>query len=141
IQRRQKRIVMSIDSGKWAGPRSAIAEIVLEQVRSALTDEYSGQLDLNSPLRELGLDSLATMEAVNRIEAEFGVRFTEESLYDIECCRDLVACVEERLAFDSAPVAPVDRVAEPATKSHSRAELAAAADVTQFAECQAFSQR
>lgn len=132
---------MSIDSGKWAGPRSDIAEIVLEQVRSALSEQYSGELELDTPLRELGLDSLATMEAVNRIEAEFGVRFTEESLYDIESCQDLVACVEQRLADSRGSVAPAATADEPATKSHTGAELAAAADVAQFPECQAFSQR
>lgn len=132
---------MSIDSGKWVGPRSEIAETVLQQVRSALSDEYSGQLELDSPLRELGLDSLATMEAVNRIEAEFGIRFTEESLYDIESCQDLVACVEQRLADDRGSVAPSPSVTEPTAKMQSPAELAAAADVAQFPECQAFSQR
>jgi len=133
---------MSVDASKWTGSSTEIAEVVLDQVRSALPENVVGELTLDTRLGQLGLDSLATMEAVNRIESVFGIRFSEESLYDIECCHDLVRCVEQRLTLDDrlslAGAAPSTSFSE-ARNTASGAQ--ADGDVTLFAECLALQQR
>ena len=131
---------MSVESSQRASAPAEVAEIVLAEVRLGMAEHLADQLTLDSRLGELGLDSLATMEAVNRIEAIFGIRFTEDSLYDIECCRDLVRCVEERLG--RAPsVANSPAPTDAATGQADRAAKTAEGDVTQFAECLAFEKR
>ncbi len=129
----------NLDSAKWSGAQSEIAEIVLAEVRVALAEDVVGELTLDSRLGELGLDSLATLEAVNRIEVAFGIRFTEESLYDIENCRDLVQSVEQRLAGDRGESLSADDAGEPA--AFTSETLAAGGDVAQFPECLAFQER
>ena len=133
---------MDISSAKWSGTQGEVAGIVLAEVRLALAENLAGELELDSRLGELGLDSLATMEAVNRIEIAFGIRFTEESFYDIECCRDLVRCVEHGLARDGgAPIShDLRNGAAPSVPFNSEI-LAAGGDVAQFPECLAFQQR
>ena len=49
---------------------------------------------LESPLDEIGLDSLARMDVLNRLEETFSLRFTEDSLYDMVTCRDVIEYIE-----------------------------------------------
>ncbi len=131
---------MAADTVPVEFDHAAVTASVLEHARRAVTAEQHAALDVDSPLHELGLDSLARMEVVNSIEATFGIRFTEESLYDIETCRDLVACVIERLAVCHRAAPPAPALATPPTPLAESA-LAQHGDVRQFAECLAFAKR
>jgi 8-amino-7-oxononanoate synthase len=104
-------------------------------------------LSLDSSLFALGLDSISIMDVVNRIEKQFGMRFREEWLYDMETCADLVDCIARHMgpAVASDPAAAVSAVAE---SSAAATPLAAAGpipeayyDVSLFPECVAFHQR
>ena len=119
-----------------------VAEAVIEQVRHAIPEGLDCELSLDSSLYENGLDSLARMNAVNRIEETFGIRFAEEDLYDLETCRDLVECVTRTIA--GADTAATPTVASALTQDEPR-ELKDIQpehfDVEQFPECVAFEQR
>jgi len=123
---------------------AAVAEEVLSQVRSVVPAELQGELSLDTSLHELGVDSVAVMEAINRIEETFGMRFREEWLYDIDTCQDVANCVvahmtkslPERPAAESA-AAPASGDAAPAAQPPAPA----AYDVALFPECVAFHQR
>src|SRR5438132_419629 len=93
-----------------------IAEAVLEQVRGLVSESLTCELRLDSSLRECGLDSLAQMDMLNQIEAAYGIRFSEESLYDIDTCRDLVECVMHNTGGGPAdrPVGKLGSMATPA---------------------------
>ena len=71
-----------------------VADAVFAQVRRLLPSGLDAGITLDSSLYEIGLDSLARMEALNGLEETFGVRFSEESLSDMETCRDLVEYIE-----------------------------------------------
>lgn len=134
---------MSVDATRVGGQHLEITESVLEQVRGLVPSGLGVELELDTPLHELGLDSLARMEAVNRIESAYSIRFSEDSLHDIETCRDLADCVIEKLC-GSATVTPRDVVRrEPPAAMPSAAPRVPSeqSDVTQFAECLAFQQR
>ncbi len=122
--------------------RTEIAEIVLTEVRGVMPKDLVAELSLDSPLSALGLDSISTMEVVNRIEKHFGMRFREEWLYDLETCADLVDCIARHAdpAAASKPAAPSALAVGPppaATPSIPAPHY----DVAQFPECVAFHER
>jgi 8-amino-7-oxononanoate synthase len=122
------------------------ADAVFEQVRRVLPPDMDFEITLDSSLYEIGLESLTRLEVLNGLEEAFKVRFTEESLYDMETCRDVVEYIEansacERIQRSSAgaTVMPMERppAAPPAVRDIACQEW----DVTQFPECVAFQER
>lgn len=71
-----------------------LASAVFEQVRLVARDRANG-LTLDTPIPEIGLDSLERMEIVASLEERFGVRFPEEILPEMETCRQVVAAIEK----------------------------------------------
>lgn len=134
--------------------REAIAASVLADVREALPPDMIAQLTLDSSLADLGLDSIATMGVVNRIESRFGFRIREEYLYDIETCADLVDCIAKHATPAGAKPAPAANVVTPGNPppraaaptpppaTNSAAEIPVEAfDVAKFPECVEFDAR
>lgn len=121
-----------------------LASAVFEQVRRALPPASKCELVLDSSLYEVGLDSLARMEVLNCLEEAFGVRFTEESLNDMETCRDVVEYIELKMGCGASRRSAVnsDAAAGPRAAAPPRANiLPRSGDATQFPECVAFHQR
>lgn len=119
----------------------SIAETVYEQVRALVPGGLQEELDLDTSLLELGLDSLTRMEIVNRMEETFSIRFSEESLYDLESCRDLVQCIAGLTGVDSgAHSSKTVAATHPVPKPPSEISPDAC-DVTRFAECMGLEQR
>ncbi len=85
-----------------------VTELVLEQVRLIARDRASG-LTLDTPIAEIGLDSLERMEILASLEERFGGRFPEEVLPQLETCRQVVDAVEKYMGVDTRP-----RAARPA---------------------------
>jgi len=120
-------------------PSTSISQAVLDAVCHAAPEGLNLQLTLDSSLGESGLDSLSRMHVVNGLEEAFHIRFTEDSLYDIETCRDLVSYI----AAKSGPPAKLS-VAKPPRKSEVAAGRSIAPEcyeVEQFPECVALAQR
>lgn len=59
--------------------------------------DLSGDV-LGVPFDELGYDSLALLEAVNRIQREYGVQLDDDAVAEAGTPGDLIALVNERLA-------------------------------------------
>ena len=100
-------------------------------------------LALDSRLDETGLDSLARMDALNQLEEAFGLRFSEDALYDMATCRDVIEYVEANTSGGSAhgkPAAPAP-VPSPPAAPRSEGIPAEHYDVTQFPECVALGDR
>lgn len=129
-----------------------VADAVLEQVRRLLPPDSDCELTLDSYLHEIGLDSLTRMDALNRLEESFGMRFSEESLYDMQTCRDVIEYIEASAAAGKsqrqlagassatpAPTAPTTKLAtvRPAAEGTRLPQD----DVTLFPECVAFEER
>jgi 8-amino-7-oxononanoate synthase/acyl carrier protein len=86
-------------AAKTAAPSAdaqAIAEIVYEKVR-AVGRERVGQLDWDTNIVELGLDSLERMEIVATLEEAFGGRFPDHVLPDMETCGQVVEAIQKYL--------------------------------------------
>ena len=99
------------------GPRGAaesteeLARQVLEEVVKVGKDRAAG-LTIDSSLLEIGLDSIERMEIMASVEDRFGCRFSEETMLDVETCRDVAEAVqairsrgegaEERAAYRQA---------------------------------------
>ncbi len=71
-----------------------IAEAVFAQVRRGIPPNVDCDIALDSRLDEIGLDSLARMDVLNRLEEAFGLRFSEDALYDMATCRDMIEYIE-----------------------------------------------
>jgi 8-amino-7-oxononanoate synthase len=122
-----------------------IAKAVFEQVRRALPPDLDSEITLESHLDEVGLDSLARMDVLNRLEEAFGMRFSEDSLYDMSTCRDVIEYVEanaSRGISNWKRTAPAPVAAKVSPPKPSAAEIPAEhRDVTLFPECVALEQR
>ena len=77
-------------------PPASIAQAVIDAVCRATPQGFNLNLTLDSSLEEAGLDSLTRMHVVNCLEEAFHIRFTEDSLYDLDTCRDLVESLPPR---------------------------------------------
>lgn len=97
-----KKKTAKIDVGRTA-------EIVLEQVR-LIARERADELTLDTPITEIGLDSLERMEVLAGLEERFGGRFPEEILPQLETCRQVVEAVEKYLGVEprAASARPAD---------------------------------
>jgi len=85
-----------------SGNGKATAELVLEQVRLVARDRAVG-LTLDSPITEIGLDSLERMEIMASLEERFGGRFPEDIFPDLETCRHVVEAVDKYLGGTPRP--------------------------------------
>ncbi len=133
---------MEVPSKNDALNQESIAEALYEQVRT-LAPELQEELALDTSLLELGLDSLTRMEIVNRMEETFSIRFSEESLYDLETCRDVVECIAELKDLTVAREKPASKLAaSPSLAPKPPKELTPDAyDVSQFSEVVGLEQR
>jgi len=118
----------------------AISDTVFERVRRTAPEGLKGDVSLDTPLDQIGLDSLARMEVVNALEEKFKMRFSEDALYDIVTCRDLVQYVEARLT-DKSPPRPSGMSSMASKRQAAGGADPKHVDVTQFPECAALQQR
>ena len=65
-----------------------VAAIVLEEVQ-AVARERARHLELDTRIRELGLDSLEFLDVIARVERACNVRIPDATALQIETCRDL----------------------------------------------------
>ena len=86
------------------GKKKSVADLVLEQVRRVARDRAAG-LTLDTPITEIGLDSLERMEILASLEERFGGRFPPDVLPDLETCREVVEAVEKYLGKEPRPIA------------------------------------
>jgi 8-amino-7-oxononanoate synthase/acyl carrier protein len=92
--------------GKNPPATTNIATRVLDAFQQAVRTASSKEglkLSSETPLFELGIDSLKQLEIVGRIQDEFNVRIPEECLYDIETCGDVADAIEDQLRQQTSP--------------------------------------
>lgn len=135
---------MTIETNSDQDPSQVIVDAVRQQVRRMLPQGLDCEITLDSSLQEIGLDSLTRMDVLNRLEETFGVRFSEQSLYDMESCRDVVDYIAANVAGKGNP--PLTANAETAPMPPSEPLPTESIpdsywDVTQFPECIAFRER
>ncbi len=80
-------------SAKPAVSKVEKGQAVLEEVRRIAKDR-AAELDLDSTISELGLDSLERMEILASLEERFGGRFPEDVMPELETCRQVLEAVE-----------------------------------------------
>jgi 8-amino-7-oxononanoate synthase len=134
---------MTVGSKAQEDQFGVIAEAVFEQVRRVLPPDVHCDITPDSSLAGIGLDSLARMDVLNRLEEAFGLRFTEDSLYDMATCRDVIEYVQANARRGNSrwrPVAPAP-VPPPPQGTASEKPPAQQCDVTQFPECVALRDR
>mgnify|MGYP000601524483 CR=1 FL=1 len=123
-------------------PISTTAQTVIDEIRSMVPPDWTEDLDLDTSLYDIGLDSLARMEIITRLEKVFGIRFTEDLLFDLETCGDLVDCIDELTgnvpAYGSVGKKPDSVDDEPEQPVDVAPEVF---DVSLFPECVEFQQR
>ena len=123
--------------------QNSIAETVYEQVRALVSGGLEEELTSDTSLLELGLDSLTRMEIVNRLEETFSIRFSEETLYDLETCNDLVESIAELTGLKIEQKTPIDEgVSSTPPLADLQKEIPPdACDVARFSECVGLEQR
>ncbi|BBO34547.1 aminotransferase class I/II-fold pyridoxal phosphate-dependent enzyme [Lacipirellula parvula] len=79
---------------RLTGNRPQIIEVVYAKVRE-IGRERVGELDWDTNIVELGLDSLERMEIVASLEEAFGGRFPDSVLPSMETCGEVVEAIEQ----------------------------------------------
>ena len=87
---KQEEIAAQVD----ASDTKRVAEIVLMQVK-AIARERAEYLTLETPITEIGLDSLERMEILASLEETFGGRFPEEELQNLITANDVVQAIKK----------------------------------------------
>jgi 8-amino-7-oxononanoate synthase len=134
---------MTVGSETHDAASYAITQAVFDQVRRALPQDVACNISLDTSLDEIGLDSLARMTMLNCVEETFGLRFSEDSLYDMVTCGDVIEYIERHAGGGRSrqqPVAPAP-VSLPPQPSATTDIPAHHYDVTQFPECVALQER
>lgn len=78
------------------GSAAEIAEIVYEQVRNIGRERVS-ELNWDTNIVELGLDSLERMDIVHALEEMFGGRFPEAVMQEMETCGQVVEAIQTHM--------------------------------------------
>ena len=119
-----------------------VTDTVVEQVRRVLPPGLDCPITLDSSLHDIGLDSLARMNVLNDLEEAFGVRFSEESLYDMESCRDMIEFIQAKLVPGCFPRSNMLPPASPPPAPTKAPGIARQHwDVREFPECIALQER
>jgi acyl-CoA synthetase (AMP-forming)/AMP-acid ligase II/acyl carrier protein len=87
------------------GHTAEIAEIVYAKVRQ-IGRERVGELNWDTNILELGLDSLERMEIVASLEEAFGGRFPESVLPSMETCGEVVEAIQQYMGGGTKRRAP-----------------------------------
>jgi 8-amino-7-oxononanoate synthase len=87
------------------GQTAEIAEIVYAKVRQ-IGRERVGELNWDTNILELGLDSLERMEIVASLEEAFGGRFPESVLPSMETCGEVVEAIQQYMGGGAKRRAP-----------------------------------
>lgn len=90
LVQKQEDIAAQID----ANDTKRVAEIVLMQVK-AIARERAEYLTMETPITEIGLDSLERMEILASLEETFGGRFPEEELQNLITANDVVQAIKK----------------------------------------------
>ena len=85
-----------------------VVQAVLEQVR-AVAHERAKDLSIDTNIVGLGLDSLERQQIAHALEEQFGGRFPEHVLAEIETCREVALAIQQHIG--SQPKS--DRAAAP----------------------------
>ena len=71
-------------------------------VRKIINDTFLGKVkaenvDENTPINKLGLDSLDLMEALMDLEEKFGFEFSDEEVAEVKSVKDVYELVEKKV--------------------------------------------
>ena len=70
-----------------------VAEVVMHHVRE-IAKERAKDMTLDSNIVEMGMDSLERLQIAHALEEAFGGRFPEDTLSEIETCREVTLAVQ-----------------------------------------------
>ena len=119
--------------------RSAITRLVLDELGRVRPARARLPLTPGMTLADADVDAIGFLDAVNRIEGRYEMRFRDEWLASIRTCGDLVECIATHM-FDS-----VDRDSAPSLSRRPgeprRIPAATAAATDPFPECAALEER
>lgn len=123
-----------------------ITDAVVQQVQCVLPPDLDCRITPDSSLYDIGLDSIARLNVLNRLEEAFEMRFSEDALYDMETCRDVIEYIRAKLAPGYLPptsgaTAPSPSPIPPATPAKISGISRQDWDVCEFPECLAFQER
>lgn len=113
-------------------PVDSLEQAVLDVIASVKNDRPAS-LQLHSSLVELGFDSLERMEIVAALEDQFGGRFAEETLIDMETPADIVRAVQHHLGRSNED-SKRERKTEPTKTSAGDYDFAQSPEYRRFLE-------
>lgn len=121
--------------------RSAISEVVIETLEQVRPAGRPGRLSTHSSLAEAGIDSERFLDAVNRLEGRYQMRFHASWLVAVRTCGDLIEQVAEHM-FDAADrAARVATSPSPSPAASRPAMRPAAGTDSPWPECDALEER
>lgn len=119
----------------------AIARIVYEELARARPGTRQAKLTPSTSLAEAGVDAVAFLDAITRLEGRYQMRFRDDWLAGIDTCGDLIECIAEHMfdSVDRRDAQAVAPVVAPSVAPRRRPPPASPADP--FPECAALEER
>lgn len=133
------RLIDALRDTARAGDRRRTLETFVREQAAQVLRLPPDRVDARRPLRELGFDSLMTLELRNRLEAALGTRLPATLVWNYPTVADLVPHLAQRAgvsldahdaprAHDSQPLAPGDEAVARLTRDEVTALLSAELD-------------
>ena len=123
--------------------RPAITRLVIDELARVRPRGARRPLTPGMTLLEAEVDPIGFLDAVNRIEGRYQMRFRDEWLAGIRTCGDLIECIAEHM-FDSADRAAAPKAPQPAVRRRPEPKPSAGAEAEAgdvFPECAALEER
>jgi len=102
-KRRGRRRRVAASSSLPAQSSKETTAAVTRAVRGLLGEEVSGEIEVEAPLMEMGLDSLAATELVRELSEEFGLQLPPTLLFDYPTITALAEHLQSQLQIGAAP--------------------------------------
>ncbi len=70
---------------------------IFEEIKKLIKDRFNKNVELDTVLSELGIDSLSLLDLVVDAESQYGIQISDEELIKIKTVQDIVNAIKTKV--------------------------------------------